>query len=241
MSRKHYLDRNVFHDEMRKCKLTGEISKQAVEHFYTLAEQVSKKYNLAEDIRQDVIQSAVMDCVKYWGNFKEGRITRIGITRNFKKGEGFIIRIVGRPEFKIIAGEDFEISNDSHNKTMSNIIRTGIDANKNKTSAKFDDRSFGIYLDKMRGNMTFMDIHNRRDLDVVSNISVIQRKTNKLIKEPEESFEFQLPNNAFSYFTSMVNNGMLKFIGLLNPKGKRDVTVLSIEGINSSGNGMYNI
>jgi hypothetical protein len=238
---KHYIDRHEFHAEMRSCKLNDRISDTAVSYFYKLAKKVSKRYNLQESDRDDAIQSAVMDCIKYWGNFKEGRITRIGITRNFKNGEGFIVKIDGRPDFKLIAGTDFDISRNNHNKTMSNIIRTGTDTNKNKTSGKFDNGSFGIYLDKMRGNMTFMDIYNRRDLETVSSIKIIQDEKNRLIKEEDNEFEFEKPNNAFSYFTSMVNNGMLKFMGQLSPKDQKDTVVLSIEGINSDGNGMYNI
>jgi hypothetical protein len=68
---KHYVKNSVLYAEMKKCIEEGKCSDQLCMYFYNIATRLSNKmhYN-DEDDRADCIQSAVMDCVKYYNRFK---------------------------------------------------------------------------------------------------------------------------------------------------------------------------
>jgi hypothetical protein len=51
---------------------------------------------------------------------------------------------------------------------------------------------------------------------------------------------FSAPPNAFSYFTTVTRNGILKSIGKLHPKGFKG-NKLSLDNVNRENNGMYNL
>ena len=67
---KHYVNNKEFSDEIIKCKGTGELSPFAIECFIALANRaVNKLYYEDHRDREDCIQSALLDCLKYWRGF----------------------------------------------------------------------------------------------------------------------------------------------------------------------------
>lgn len=54
-------------------------------------------------------------------------------------------------------------------------------------------------------------------------------------------FYFTDPPNAFSYYTSVARNGILKFINKMNPKNFKNSNRVSIDSINGDKNGMFNL
>jgi hypothetical protein len=71
---KHYINNKEFTDEIIKCKKTEVLSPFAVECFMSLANRaVDRLYFQDPRDREDCIQSALLDCLKYWKSFDETR------------------------------------------------------------------------------------------------------------------------------------------------------------------------
>jgi hypothetical protein len=71
---KHYINNREFTDAIVQCKHTGELSKFAIECFIALANRaVDRLYFKDPRDREDCIQSALLDCIKYWKGFDETR------------------------------------------------------------------------------------------------------------------------------------------------------------------------
>ena len=69
---KHYINNRDFTDEIIKCKKTGELSDFAIQCFISLANRaVDRLYFNDPRDREDCIQSALLDCLKYWKSFDE--------------------------------------------------------------------------------------------------------------------------------------------------------------------------
>lgn len=67
---KHYVNNKEFTAEIIACKKTGELSKFAIECFIALANRaVNKMYYQDPRDREDCIQSALLDCLRYWKGF----------------------------------------------------------------------------------------------------------------------------------------------------------------------------
>jgi len=69
----HYINNKDFTDEIIKCKNNkGELSKFAIDCFISLANRaVERLYFQDSRDREDCIQSALLDCLKYWKSFDE--------------------------------------------------------------------------------------------------------------------------------------------------------------------------
>ena len=68
----HYINNKDFTEEIIKCKNSGELSKFAIECFISLANRaVDRLYFQDYRDREDCIQSALLDCLKYWKSFDE--------------------------------------------------------------------------------------------------------------------------------------------------------------------------
>lgn len=68
----HYINNKDFTEEIIKCKGTGELSPFAVDCFMSLANRaVARLYFRDYRDREDCIQSAILDCLKYWKSFDE--------------------------------------------------------------------------------------------------------------------------------------------------------------------------
>lgn len=69
---KHYINNKDFTSEIIKCKANGELSKFAIDCFISLANRaVDRLYFKDPRDREDCIQSAILDCLKYWKSFDE--------------------------------------------------------------------------------------------------------------------------------------------------------------------------
>jgi hypothetical protein len=67
---KHYINNKDFTEEIIKCKGTGELSPFAINCFMSLANRaVDRLYFRDYRDREDCIQSAILDCLKYWKSF----------------------------------------------------------------------------------------------------------------------------------------------------------------------------
>lgn len=67
---KHYVKNSVLYEEMCKCIEAGECSNTLCDYFYNIATKLSSRMRYTDDEdRADCIQTAVMDCVKYYNRF----------------------------------------------------------------------------------------------------------------------------------------------------------------------------
>lgn len=70
----HYVNNKEFTEEIIRCKERGELSKFAIECLIVLANRaVNNLYFKDPRDREDCIQSALLDCIKYWKGFDEKR------------------------------------------------------------------------------------------------------------------------------------------------------------------------
>lgn len=68
--KKPYLNNTDFTNEIIKCKGTDKLSDEAVRMFMLLAERANRRLDYEDPRdREDCIQSALYDLVKYWRNF----------------------------------------------------------------------------------------------------------------------------------------------------------------------------
>jgi len=67
-----YINNREFTDEIIQCKQHGNLSKFAVSCFNKLANRaVDRLYFKDPRDREDCVQSAILDCLKYWKSFDE--------------------------------------------------------------------------------------------------------------------------------------------------------------------------
>lgn len=68
----HYINNKDFTDAIIRCKSAGELNPFVVECFISLANRaVDRLYFRDPRDREDCIQSAILDCLKYWKSFDE--------------------------------------------------------------------------------------------------------------------------------------------------------------------------
>ncbi len=71
----HYINNKEFTADIIKCKNEGELSKYTVNCFISLANRaVDRLYFKDYRDREDCIQSAILDCLKYWKSFDETKM-----------------------------------------------------------------------------------------------------------------------------------------------------------------------
>jgi hypothetical protein len=69
---KDYINNKDFTQEIINCKKAGELSPFAIECFMKLANRaVERLYFRDYRDKEDCVQSALVDCLKYWQNFDE--------------------------------------------------------------------------------------------------------------------------------------------------------------------------
>lgn len=70
----HYINNRDFTNAIIESKVNGELNKFAIECFISLANRaVDRLYFRDPRDREDCIQSAILDCLKYWKSFDETR------------------------------------------------------------------------------------------------------------------------------------------------------------------------
>ena len=68
----HYINNKDFTEAIIQCKKDGELNKFAIDCFISLANRaVDRLYFQDYRDREDCIQSALLDCLKYWKSFDE--------------------------------------------------------------------------------------------------------------------------------------------------------------------------
>ena len=66
----HYINNKEFTADIITCKENGELSKYSINCFISLANRaVDRLYFRDSRDREDCIQSAILDCLKYWKSF----------------------------------------------------------------------------------------------------------------------------------------------------------------------------
>ena len=66
----HYINNKEFTADIITCKVNGELSKYSINCFISLANRaVDRLYFRDSRDREDCIQSAILDCLKYWKSF----------------------------------------------------------------------------------------------------------------------------------------------------------------------------
>ena len=69
---KYYINNKEFAAEIVKCKETGVLSDAAVQYFILLANRTIQKLKFSNPLdKEDCIQSALLDLIRYWKNFNE--------------------------------------------------------------------------------------------------------------------------------------------------------------------------
>jgi hypothetical protein len=87
----HYVNNKEFTEEIILCKKSGELSTFAINCFISLANRaVNKMYYEDYRDREDCIQSALLDCLKYWKGFDPAKTENPNafayFTEVFKRG-----------------------------------------------------------------------------------------------------------------------------------------------------------
>jgi hypothetical protein len=68
----HYINNKEFTQDIIECKQKGELSDYSINCFISLANRaVDRLYFRDYRDREDCIQSAIIDCLKYWKSFDE--------------------------------------------------------------------------------------------------------------------------------------------------------------------------
>jgi hypothetical protein len=71
----HYINNREFTADIIECKKAGELSDYSVNCFISLANRaVDRLYFKDTRDREDCIQSAILDCLKYWKSFDESKM-----------------------------------------------------------------------------------------------------------------------------------------------------------------------
>ena len=72
----HYINNKEFTADIITCKVNGELSKYSINCFISLANRaVDRLYFRDNRDREDCIQSAILDCLKYWKSFDETKMS----------------------------------------------------------------------------------------------------------------------------------------------------------------------
>jgi hypothetical protein len=71
----HYINNREFTADIIECKKNGELSKFSVDCFISLANRAADRLYFRDyRDREDCIQSAILDCLKYWKSFDETKM-----------------------------------------------------------------------------------------------------------------------------------------------------------------------
>ena len=66
----HHVKNNDLRNEIIKCKLNDELSREAIDMFILMAKKFSTKLNyIYPEDREDCIAFAILDCYQYWRGY----------------------------------------------------------------------------------------------------------------------------------------------------------------------------
>lgn len=241
----NYIDPKKYHEEMVRCKKSGQLTDRAIEFFQLQAREVSKVFYFEDnEDRKDAIANAVKDFVCYWKNFKENSVVQIKIIRNFVAGEKFKIDVWGDKSYTYTASvdpkTDFEfLIGTTENKSLDNLH-----AAVQKTIADKMHSS----LHKVTRKINLMDNLNGDDKEKQSVLTIELVDPRILVKDEKvytkvKEYKFETPPDSFKFFTSMARNGIIKYINEHHPEEVRDGKLVHFSRINSEDgkNGFFNV
>jgi hypothetical protein len=240
--KREYINRDVYHSEIVACKKSGELTPKAIEMFTRHVKEVSKAFyfEFSED-REDAVQSAIHDFLKYWKGIRENNVVQMKLLRDFVEGEELTIHIDGCKPIRCVAGKRNDFKNgvfkvdDTVNHTLENLASM---LEKHRAVVE-------ITLHKVTKKITFMDNKNGDDLSVRSHIQLKLKSKSKLSKtiktDSSDKVFFENPPNIFNTLTSYARNGIIKHINKHNPKIIRNGNMIRFSQINPENNGFYNL
>ncbi len=257
--KKHYIDRDMLHAELDFCKRKNGLvlTRKAIDFFFKLAKNLIREYKgLSEDDTNDCVASSVQDMYKYWHNFKEANVVRLPIVGNFEDGEKLIFNINGyktmifEAKTKPTKPTEFGIGLTA-NVSMSNfkaVVFSFVAEQSFDLPSFYNNTPLFVSVDKIKGNLTIMDLANYNTMDRKSSLEIICAKKgadgailDKFAKVESSIIDFNDPPNAFSYMTSVARSGILKALGKIKTSQHRDGNMVSINSINESANGLYSL
>lgn len=244
----NYINKREFHDEMVKCKRSGQLSNKAIAYFQLMANEIAKTYyyNHPED-KDDAKARAVQDCFRYWKGFKESNVVQVQFIDNFKERDKVVVEIMNCRTFVFVATENPKKANefqicDTINRSLKSLILAINNSHVDVMEG---------FLDTIKKKLTIMDKHNADDLSIKSKVQIVSQDpiiaiTTKKSELPEKAsphnvIEFKNPPDAFCYYTSTVRNGILKVFNELYPDVHKAANRISLTSFNDHQQRFYNI
>lgn len=239
----HYIDQEKYDEELRKCVINGELSRDFLSMFRRHCLHVGKRFYLAtDDIREDAISTATHDLCKYWRTFNIYNCAAIKLSNNFDIGDKIIIDIKNYGIITLTIGEITDIDTDTisigknENITLKNIVNFV----KEKYQSKGIVRCTNYTVQK---KLSIIDIYNKTDMSIFSEVYFKFVGGENRLKETISEDKFQKTeivdtncikytmlksSNAFSFLTSLISNSMINSLNLSSPKEFRSGARISI-------------
>lgn len=231
-----YIDEVKYDEELRKCVINDELSREFLTMFRKHCLHVGKRFYLAtDDIREDAISTATHDLCKYWKTFNIYNCAAIKLCQNFVVGDKITINIKNYGSIIITIGEDADYENDivslgrNENITLKNIVNLV----KEKYQPKGIIRCTNYTVKK---KLSIIDIYNKKDMSVFSDVhfqfigdesrlqeTVFEDKFQKTEILDKNCIKYTMvgSSNAFSFLTSLITNSMINSLNDSNPKELR--------------------
>ena len=128
---------------------------------------------------------------------------------------------------------------DKHNSDDLS-IKSSVTVNQELAKLEITPKDKMLWKTLLKTDKVVAELIEKQGLDALTLPVPIELLLTDEDKKTGNEHSFKKPPNAFSYFTSMVRNAVLKSINEVNPKEWRNGGKISIDGINSENNGMYN-
>lgn len=232
-----YIDEVKYDEELRKCIINDELSRDFLAMFRKHCLHVGKRFYLAtDDIREDAISTATHDLCKYWKTFNIYNCAAIKLCQNFVVGDRIIIDIKNHGIITITISEEENYRYDcvalgrNENITLKNIV--------NLVKEKYQPQGIIRCTNyTVKKKLSIIDIYNKKDMDVFSEVSfhfvgdesrlqetVFEDKFQKTEKINSNCIKYTMlkSSNAFSFLTSLITNSMINSLNDSNPKELRD-------------------
>lgn len=237
----NYINKKEFHDEMVKCKRSGELTTRAIQFFQLMAHEISKTYYYRDpEDRKDAIARAVQDCYRYWKGFKESNVVQVQFINNFTPNDKIVVDILNYKTVIFTASENPKKVNeflicDTINRSLKSLILA-----VNETHVEVMEG----FLDTIKKKLTIMDKYNADDLTKKSKIQIISQEPIIDVTKGDinpDKIMFKNPPNAFCYYTSTVRNGILKVFNELYSDVHKAANRISLTSLNDHQQRFYNI
>ena len=164
----HYLDEDKYDEELRKCVLQDDLSKEFLVMFRKHCLHVGKRFYLAtDDIREDAISTATYDFCKYWKTFNIYNCLAIKLQQNLVAGDKIIIHIENYSDIEINFDEKENFDSDTvaigknENMTLKNVVNLIKEKYQPKGVVKCTNYT-------VQKKLSIIDIYNKHDISIFS-------------------------------------------------------------------------